>query len=1430
MNDTIKSEGRTQVPPITKFYKHGADEPKTKVIKVSNGKSSIIDITLLDPEELRTILESFHDFEYQNALFGLEIIAEDLRTIRNLGPIELENPQINPKQKQKSSMVMEKVSIRQLLYSDAIYPVVLSSSLLSENNSRTQDEDTMVRVRPGKRKTVYTNLEDKKLIKMAVASEQAIDVEGIVIHPEYQGQILIDMLAGGVRSELSTIMSVMLARYMSCTCKHLISPLLVPYDVETMKDIKDIPCGHYAYIKHKPYAYSHDLINKLRRQFGAELSYHLSGAGIATTLDYINNLRKATPPPSFAKGILSYVQSSGIKLPADEIIRSFIKKIAQIFPSITDSPEEFMFALNPLTDLLRADAYSMYYFALTEKETEVNNFINKIIVRQDEAHQHKKIEKELFMEIAQARQYMIIIEDKFGSKKLNKMHETLELIGPSAMDNPKIIISNLDKREREIVLTEYKNRHYEWEAQINNNCPHVKLTYGLRTARTAKKTLEILKNLQTYFKTKKSNNPMLEWILCKNCGFRIICPHVVEYIRMKAKNISYDIIRARLMKYSSRQSLHSENNNSKNKNVYFYFCKICSEKLSEFNREDRTADILGSVGNLDGYIKKIIWMEAVNSTDYINFPSLINPRNFAKTAIDICYPLLLKSKGKLFKSKKIDEENIEPLPHLYIIIYVYAYILNLIRSSHETSKDINNQIGFEGVTPNSKMSRYAKVILSTITNNYSGLISRIEDITTDFIADRFREAYRSVIGENGDQELTTANEAKIVINEITTLSPIYRYITNVAKVFKELPIHRAKNPSEAKLEFETVFGRTLPDILNDNVNETKSELVQKLLGIRPTGKGTRKVVVEYPRDSDPLYIYGDPEVNFLKDIFKLAKPSHSVDMKPFEKIKDLAKSIPVYLPHDENLAILGGKAEKKQKFLRGNETINSIHSGLFLKSYKLFTEYVTSITSMEDMKAYQNKLHNVRIGESGYLLLRAVHALKNFKQFGFSVTRRFKMDKEMPITYLYDEQGKLHSWTNKSDSRNIFIYRQRNGETIEMTRSDIIKKIDEYHKEGLNYSPNHDKELVNIRCGKCNILFSEIHTLDEEKTFNSLQALSEFEAFYSFYNSRCPVEGLHDFTNSDYICSKCGITKSLIFGYEQSENVDESRTYYDKYKKKYYEHRKTATGSTDILHISQNISDPTKNAIRKHSKFVNNWKYNYSIVVKAAEITNSPVSVLENLGATEKRDYSEILDGVNTPTLPKVNSDPRLNAADSSVRIFITAYNRLRFVSRFSKTNLETDDILHEAEVPKHRYNELEKILPDVVDDYSSKRLAFIHLRTPGEVLLFTIESLARMAVELHTLKEKNIKWLPRLGKIFAHKILAEIIKGEKLFAKNGPFNWNIFGDRDSYNITQTDKAGINNMTKPTESDDMTESDEKPFNPFSLDEVDISEEDTTNLE
>lgn len=81
------------------------------------------------------------------------------------------------------------------------------------------------------------------------------------------------------------------------------------------------------------------------------------------------------------------------------------------------------------------------------------------------------------------------------------------------------------------------------------------------------------------------------------------------------------------------------------------------------------------------------------------------------------------------------------------MIYIYAYILNLIYSSQKNKEFLT--ITIHGMKADSSLNAYVTFLLEKMMQQYSGIINQLSEITDQWIANNFREAFKKLSTKMG---------------------------------------------------------------------------------------------------------------------------------------------------------------------------------------------------------------------------------------------------------------------------------------------------------------------------------------------------------------------------------------------------------------------------------------------------------------------------------------------------------------------------------------------------------------------------------------------------------------------------------------------------------------------------------------------------------
>ena len=151
-------------------------------------------------------------------------------------------------------------------------------------------------------------------------------------------------------------------------------------------------------------------------------------------------------------------------------------------------------------------------------------------------------------------------------------------------------------------------------------------------------------------------------------------------------------------------------------------------------------------------------------------------------------------------------------------------------------------------------------------------------------------------------------------------------------------------------------------------------------------------------------------------------------------------------------------------------------------------EYLVDVDTQEEMDKYNKKFHELKKEENGFLIMRSIANSKVYNNIKYTKSRSFdyliNKNKDMKLSYIYDENGIKHSWVNNF-KKNIYIY--ENDE--EHTNADINKMLS---------SKKHiDGRIIDIKCPYCSVKLSEISTINIQKIKEALVKQHKINNFFN---------------------------------------------------------------------------------------------------------------------------------------------------------------------------------------------------------------------------------------------------------------------------------------------------------------------------------------------
>ncbi len=1128
-----------------------------------------------------------------------------------------------------------------------------------------------------------------------------------------------------------------------------------------------------------------------------------------------------------------------------ERLEYLLRQLAKTEPIAVDSPSYWAHQSTPLADLFRIGAMQAYLLVLTEgrESPGVEAVLEQSRIARLRADKAAALRDEDARRVAFARLLMLVLEDKLGAKRAAEVVAASQLragapmrprvmpgsaLGPVAgvrlVDEPNALLAELSAREREIVQTEVENRREAWRAHVGNKCPHLRLVRRLRYAPTVDAAADVLAEVERWASTDGKDtkraprgghppgaqNPAAAdtWILCTNCGFRLLCPHVRVRIRLEAKRAPYSEMRSRLLPFAQREG-RGGRGRDRDQDGYTYFCRICSERLGELVDEDRAGAVLGMYGDLDSGIRAAIWGEALAAAKFVHFPVPTDGRAFARIAADAIYPLLMQAEELLAgrararraaKAVEVAPGELDPRTRVYAVVFVYAYILALIRSSQVAPEPL----GFEGVRPGAKISAYVDAILRHILQEKKGVLSQLPEQTAlaEYLLARFREASQALQNAGEGGLLYTAKPEEEFANQITQLDPVYQYALAAAKVLGVLPLGRASTPAAAKTEFEHVMGQPLPDLVkNARQSARDPEVAQMFAGRLITAIQPGKTINQ---------LYKDPRVNLYARMAE-PPPRDAKKYAHFQALVDEAARVgvsggrkneatrPAHPAQPERQ-----KREAPKKAARTTEPSEAARGALWPRppviredgdtsadygyyhaSFELFWRATVQMRNADEEAALRRDLAKVRGGEVLLLREKAYGGQQTLHNSGSTRTDRFER-LALPVTYLYDEDGLKHVWS---------AYVFSNGDTeLEIRKDDAeaaMKAVYTAVREGRLTG----FRLLDIQCTVCGVRQSEFEKLDADKAAQAVANAADISMFFSFYAVRCPADGLHEFRGAQdaAACAKCGAPEALLAGFRTKKYAAAAAEYYTKFLNKFRQEQ------TEILYTgdglpAQEVEGPSPAAsktdgtgtavdlaalIRPVAPIT--WRRNYDTVLRLADFAGIAPVLIDAIGATERRTYSDVKQGRGLEPMASAE-DPRLSGAEAEHRLLVADYARLRNMLAAAPEKLAPSvrDLLGEAGVQPHEFGALQKTLPDP-PPYDFATFAALRGGNPADAVAYLIEGICALLLRIlgpgEPSGDKSSPQFAKFRELYARRGLDLVLRNGRLLSQPSAFNFALPSD-----------------------------------------------------
>lgn len=363
----------------------------------------------------------------------------------------------------------------------------------------------------------------------------------------------------------------------------------------------------------------------------------------------------------------------------------------------------------------------------------------------------------------------------------------------------KILKESLNKKERDYVLSLYESQKQLKTGVQQNPCPHVNLCFKLRNTTLSEYNF---KKVTSYI---KDNSVKTKYLTCKNCTFNLICPHVIDLLRLQLSNAE------------PREILDSmEPYIDKGISAFDHFCKICHEEIpkhSDYEFQEERYII--------GYevFRKKLWVDILTTYNTLKFAPLVNLYDFAVTVANVLLPTIITSKNIIVQNEmnrynKTDE--ISNTLDIYTWLYLYSYILHMIKNNISNPDPRYIRITLSEDVKGRKVSDYGEALIKRFETKHRGLLAHNKEIN---IAEVFKQIFSEMALLDIPFYIERLFSREKEVYDFLMANTYYKYSLRIAQLTKFISIDEKTTTSEYESIVEKLVNKNILDIIKLGTSE-----------------------------------------------------------------------------------------------------------------------------------------------------------------------------------------------------------------------------------------------------------------------------------------------------------------------------------------------------------------------------------------------------------------------------------------------------------------------------------------------------------------------------------------------------------------------------------------------------------------------------------
>ena len=722
------------------------------------------------------------------------------------------------------------------------------------------------------------------------------------------------------------------------------------------------------------------------------------------------------------------------------------------------------------------------------------------------------------------------------------------------------------------------------------------------------------------------------------------------------------------------------------------FCKTCGEKLTS------TIDISTfqfkkgmSFLTVSDPLYNIVISEVARATRFLVSKVLINRKNIITTITASIKPELDNKETLLKKSRTNAKEHIQNMMMMYASIYAVASLVVLIdKNSSELSFSIQ-----------AKPRKHVK----------TGRSERFIDSLTDDMDDIADSLTTMLAPIKIEDDILTGGAAKQRI--------LLPFLMKQALIIL--------------LSTKKTLVNSIPNFTHD--------LIRPLL-VQAWRWASGKTVIDVKTSEEShkieVSLALDPFYNYVCHIANIDQPKSRLIDTNFNVL--LGKSLNVIeKTHTFMYADVYIPSNKLWKANAWNTYIYNAYRNIADYTKKQMFNYFVIPTNLK-LAEYDDKLKQLRIEEMQFYNQTMLYRYKPYTIL--KANTQWNVIRPIYLSDIYCASGERHKF-------NIFIYK---------TKSSTKEFSSEYIKDCIIPDTKRAEafvsfQLMDRRCSICKIKESQTTPKSDKKIRANLNHKLLQEGFYTTFETKCPVKGVHKF-DAGIKCKKCDVTKDIL--------IKKSASYYNKYKNIYmtYLNARSKNRSMDW-----NINKSTEQLLSqapKDKKFPK-WKNTYALVTKWSKLSKIPYNVLINLGLTERLFYVDVESGKDNP-YTKLNDDNLANRylkLDNIIRDIFKDYFSIKNYEKAAFNKL-LQIIIDKQK--KHTTKGLSHMMTDIVQNYYDRLTYYVSTETLPLISNYILHTIASVILQIYEMFKKSK--FKHMGIDLFEYFNDKIVTGEKIFSK----------------------------------------------------------------